>query len=270
MGHEPRGRGIHSLLAQPGGGQGDHPGADRQPVETPGGRFRGDRDHELRHRRPGTDRPGGQPEARPEGAGRARPTPWRGRRRAVRIRQFYNRTVQILLPALAQVDAGSARTSRCRRSSPSSTWPAGTISGFDINYHDVKLLAIDWEEKPVDDAAVKALAKDDAGCAPACSTGASTAPAAGAGEPDRVRQPGDQGRSVEAHRRRGGRGNSMLLRVTNTGEPARPIRHDQARPQGPGRERAQGLGGVHRRGVAGRPAGREPRKAPSSRAAMRI
>jgi len=93
----------------------------------------------------------------------------------------------------------------------------GAISGFDINYHDLKILALDWEEKPVDDAAVKALAKDDAMRRRLLDWGLNAA----APVPANLITSDNPAVKVEAWKRtgdEGGHGNSILLRVSNTSD----------------------------------------------------
>ena len=94
---------------------------------------------------------------------------------------------------------------------------AGTISGFDINYHDLKILALDWEERPVNDEALRALAKDDAMRRRLLDWGLNAAAAV----PANLIVADNPAVKVEAWKRtgdRGGRGNSVLLRLANTGD----------------------------------------------------
>ena len=79
----------------------------------------------------------------------------------VRIRQLFNCTVQnYYLRTLKWMEDLAGKP--LPPIQPTLDVATGTVGGFDVNYHDVKLLAIDWEAKPVDDAAIKGLAKDDA------------------------------------------------------------------------------------------------------------
>ena len=79
----------------------------------------------------------------------------------MRIRQLFNCTVQnYYLRTLKWMEDLAGKP--LPPIQPTLDVATGTVGGFDVNYHDVKLLAIDWEAKPVDDAAIKGLAKDDA------------------------------------------------------------------------------------------------------------
>jgi hypothetical protein len=135
----------------------------------------------------------------------------------VRIRQFFNLTVQNYY--LRSLKWMQARDNKALPPIEPKLDPAtGAISGFDINYHDVKLLVLDWEAKPVDDAAVKALAKDNAAMRTRLLDWGFSAAAA---VPANLIVADNPAVKVEAWKRtgdQGGRGNSILLRVANTGD----------------------------------------------------
>jgi hypothetical protein len=134
----------------------------------------------------------------------------------VRIRQFSNLTVQnYYLRSLKWMQARDNKA--LPPIEPKLDLASGTISGFDINYHDVKVLVLDWEEKPVDDAALKALATDDAMRTRLLEWGFNEA----AVVPANLITVDNLAVKVEAWKRtgdEGGRGNRVLLRVANGGE----------------------------------------------------
>ncbi|MBM4033302.1 MAG: hypothetical protein FJ291_16175 [Planctomycetes bacterium] len=136
----------------------------------------------------------------------------------VRIRQFFNCTVQnYYLRTLKWMQAREGKA--LPPIEPKLDLATGTISGFDINYHDVKLLVLNWEEKPVDDGALKALAKDDAMRRRLLDWGLNAAVVV----PANLSVSDNPAIKIEAWKRTGdasGRGNSILLRVTNTTQPA--------------------------------------------------
>ncbi len=133
----------------------------------------------------------------------------------VRIRQFYNSSVQMYYLGNLKWCQDS-KGQMLPPVTPKLDLATGTISGFDINYHDVKFLAIDWEAKPVDDAAVKALAKDDAALRTRLLDWGFNSAAL---VPANLIVSDNPAIKVEAWKRTGdadGRGNSILLRVVNS------------------------------------------------------
>ncbi len=134
----------------------------------------------------------------------------------VRIRQLSNLTVQnYYLRSLKWMQARENKA--LPPITPTLDLASGTVSGFDINYHDIKILVLDWEEKPVDEDALKALAVDDAMRRRLLDWGLNAAAAV----PANLVVTDNPGVKVEAWKRAGdnaGRGNSVLLRVANTGE----------------------------------------------------
>ena len=136
----------------------------------------------------------------------------------VRIRQLYNSKVQNYY--LRTLDwAKDLKGKALPPIEPTLDVATGAIGGFDINYHDVKLLAIDWEAKPLDEAAIKNLAQDDAGTRRRLlNWGLNSASAM----PEKTIASDNPAIKVEAWKRpgdAGGRGNSILLRITNTEKP---------------------------------------------------
>jgi hypothetical protein len=141
----------------------------------------------------------------------------------VRIRQLFNCTVQnYYLRTLKWMEELKGKP--LPPIQPTIDVATGAVGGFDINYHDVKLLAIDWEAKPVDEAAVqglaKGLAKDDAATSRRLlDWGFNTASAV----PAQAIASDNPAIKVEAWKRAGdagGRGTSLLVRVTSTEQPA--------------------------------------------------
>ncbi len=134
----------------------------------------------------------------------------------VRVRQFSNLTVQnYYLRTLKWMQARENKPLPPIK--PKLDPASGALSGFDINYHDVKMLAIDWEEKPVNDGVVKSLARDDAMRRRLLDWGLNAAAAV----PENLLTVDTPAVKVEAWKRTGdadGRGNSVLLRVTNSGD----------------------------------------------------
>jgi hypothetical protein len=137
----------------------------------------------------------------------------------VRIRQLYNSKVQNYY--LRTLDwAKDLKGKALPPIQPTLDVATGAIGGFDINYHDVKLLALDWEAKPVDEAAIKNLAQDNAETRRRLlDWGLNSASAMSEKAPIVSDNPAIK---VEAWKRsgdEGGRSNSILLRVTNTEKP---------------------------------------------------
>lgn len=136
---------------------------------------------------------------------------------AVRVRQFSNITVQnYYLRSLKWMEALNGKV--LPPIEPKLDVAGGTVSGFDINYHDVKILVLDWEAKPVDEAALKAVAKDNTALRTRLLEWGFNA---AAGVPANLFASDNPAIKGEAWKRtgdQGGRGNSVLLRVTNTGE----------------------------------------------------
>jgi len=136
----------------------------------------------------------------------------------VRIRQFFNCTAQNYYLAQSQKWMKERKGQALPPIAPTLDPATGAIGGFDIHYHDVKLLVLDWEAKPVDDAAVKALAKDDAAMRTRLLERGFNAAAV---VPADLIVSDDPAIKVEAWKRpgdAGGRGNSVLLRFANTGD----------------------------------------------------
>lgn len=138
----------------------------------------------------------------------------------VRLRQLFNCTTQnYYLRSLKWMEARQNKA--LPPIEPKLNLATGTVSGFDIHYHDVKILALDWEEKPVKDDALKALAKDDAMRRRLLDWGLNDARRLPDAEAAKLIQVDSPAIKVEAWKRagdEGGRGNSILLRVANTSD----------------------------------------------------
>jgi len=138
----------------------------------------------------------------------------------VRIRQFFNCTVQnYYLRTLKWME--ERQNKPLPPIEPELDIATGAISGFDINYHDVKLLAIDWEEKPLDEETLKRSADDDGTRIRLLNWGINDAARLPDADAAILIKPDNPAVKVEVWRRMGdagGRGNSVLLRVTNTGD----------------------------------------------------
>jgi hypothetical protein len=142
----------------------------------------------------------------------------------VRIRQFANLTAQNYHLAQSQKWMKERQGKALPPIEPKLDVATGAIGGFDIHYHDVKVLALDWEEQPVNEEALKALAGEDAATRDRLldwgMNGANRLPDADIAKLIQVDNPAIK---VEAWKRagdEGGRGNSILLRVTSTEAPA--------------------------------------------------
>ncbi len=140
----------------------------------------------------------------------------------VRVRQFYNSAVQMYyLQTLDWVKANNAKA--LPPITPQLDPATGVVGGFEINYHDVKFIVLDWEPQPINDAAWKHLAADDAGRIRLLEwgiTGARRLPEAKVAKLIAVDNPA---LAVEVWQRAGdqhGRGNRLLLRLTSTEPPA--------------------------------------------------
>jgi hypothetical protein len=140
----------------------------------------------------------------------------------VRIRQFTNLTVQnYYLRSLKWMQARDNKA--LPPITPTLDLATGAVGGFDINYHDLKLLVLDWDAQPVDDAVMKKLAVTDAARARLLEWGISGAQSLPAAEAAKLITVDNPAITVEAWKRlgdAGGRGNSLLLRLTNTDKPA--------------------------------------------------
>jgi len=99
---------------------------------------------------------------------------------------------------------------------------AGTISGFDINYHDIKIIAIDWEDKPISDA-WRHVAQDDETRVRLLNWGINNVVRLPDAQAARLVAVDNPVISVEAWKRTGdnvGRCNSILLCLKNNGDTA--------------------------------------------------
>ncbi len=138
----------------------------------------------------------------------------------VRIRQFTNLKVQnYYLRSLKWMEELKGKT--LPPIEPKLDLATGIISGFDINYHDVKLLVIDWEEKPVDDAALKTIATDEKIKQNALIWGINGAVKMAETDGAKLVQSDNSSVKIELWKRtgdQGGRGNSVLIRVYNISE----------------------------------------------------
>ncbi len=138
----------------------------------------------------------------------------------LRIRQFYNSSVQMYF--LKELDWAKKHGSKALPPiTPKLDLATGAVSGFDINYHDVKFLAIDWEDEPVDDAGWQHLAEGEAARTRLLEWGITDANKLPDAEATKMVSVDNPAIEVEAWKRAGdnaGRGNSVLLRVGNTGE----------------------------------------------------
>jgi hypothetical protein len=138
----------------------------------------------------------------------------------LRIRQLYNSDVQmgfLKTHQWVQDNKGKALPPIEPKLDPAT----GTISGFDINYHDVKFIAVDWEAQPVNDAAWKSLAANDAMRIRLLNWGINGAKPLPAAKLAKLIVPDSPAVKVDAWNRPGdkdGRGNSVLVRVTNPGD----------------------------------------------------
>jgi hypothetical protein len=137
----------------------------------------------------------------------------------VRLRQFTNLTVQnYYLRTMKWMEALKGKPQP--PITPTLDLATGAVGGFDINYHDLKLLVLDWDAQPADDAVMKKLAATDATRARLLDwgiTGAQPLPAAEA----KLITVDNPAITVEAWKRTGdagGRGNSLLLRLANPGD----------------------------------------------------
>ncbi len=100
---------------------------------------------------------------------------------------------------------------------------SGRLDGFEIAYHDVKVIALDWETQPVDAARWPELAGNAPVRSKALDWGINGATRLAADEVARLIKCDNPPVTVQAWRRAGcpdGRGNSVLLRLVNTGEGA--------------------------------------------------
>jgi hypothetical protein len=140
----------------------------------------------------------------------------------VRIRQFTNLTVQnYFLRSLKWMEALKGKP--LPPITPTLDLATGAIGGFDINYHDVKLLVLDWDVQPADEGTLQKLAATDATRTRLLDWGISGAQPLPAAETAKLIMIDNPAITVEAWKRTGdagGRGNSILLRVTNTDKPA--------------------------------------------------
>ena len=141
----------------------------------------------------------------------------------LRIRQLYNHQVEAQymghLKWAKELFKSNARL--LPPIEPNLDAASGVIGGFDVNYHDVKFLAVDWEEKPVDEASWKDLAADARVRTNALTWGVNGAARLADAEMAKLIKPDNAALQVQAWKRTGaddGRGNSLLLRVTNTGD----------------------------------------------------
>jgi hypothetical protein len=137
----------------------------------------------------------------------------------VRVRQFTNLTTQnYYLRTMKWMEALKGKPQP--PITPTLDLATGAVGGFDINYHDLKLLVLDWDAQPADDAVMKKLAATDATRARLLDwgiTGAQPLPAAEA----KLITVDNPAITVEAWKRTGdagGRGNSLLLRLANPGD----------------------------------------------------
>jgi hypothetical protein len=139
----------------------------------------------------------------------------------VRIRQFMNPDVHLhFMRTLPWTQPWQGK--RLPPIQPTLDPATGTVGGFDIDYHDVKLLAIDWEEKPLD-ASWAPLATNEFVRRELLTwgiNGATRLPDAEAATLIKVDNPAVK---VEAWKRAGdatGRGASVLLRLNAANAPA--------------------------------------------------
>jgi hypothetical protein len=133
----------------------------------------------------------------------------------VRIRQFMNPEVHLRYLE-THPWAKAAQGKPLPPIQPTLELASGTIGGFDIDYHDVKLLAIDWEEKPLD-AAWAPLAANESVRRELLTWGINGATRLPAAEAAKLLQVDNQALKVEAWKRPGdpsGRGASVLLRLS--------------------------------------------------------
>jgi hypothetical protein len=139
----------------------------------------------------------------------------------VRIRQFSNLTVQnYYLRSLKWMEQLKGKA--LPPIEPKLDLATGTISGFDINYHDVKLLVIDWDAQPADEGTIKKLIASDKLRTGLTDWGFSDAELLLANEVSRLITVDNPAITVNVWKRTGdagGRGNSILLRLTNTDKP---------------------------------------------------
>jgi hypothetical protein len=140
----------------------------------------------------------------------------------VRLRQFFNCTTQnYYLRSLKWMQARDNKA--LPPITPTLDLTTGAIGGFDINYHDVKLLVLDWDAQPADETVMKKLAATDATRARLLDWGLTGAQPLSPAEATKLLTVDNPAITVEAWKRAGdagGRGNSLLLRLTNTDKPA--------------------------------------------------
>jgi hypothetical protein len=134
----------------------------------------------------------------------------------VRIRQFMNPEVHLRYLE-THPWAKAAQGKPLPPIQPKLDLATGTVGGFEIDYHDVKLLAIDWEEKPLDESSWGPLATDPAVRGQLLTWGINGAARLPDAEAAKLIQVDDPALKVEAWKRPGdaaGRGASLLLRLT--------------------------------------------------------
>ena len=142
---------------------------------------------------------------------------------SVRIRQIVNEPAQAYF--LGHLDWVKALGSRHQLPpiEPGLDPASGRIDGFEIPYHHVQVLALDWETQPINDAQWHELAANADVRAKALDWGINGATRLAAGEVARLIKCDNPAVTVQAWRRAGcpdGRGNSVLLRLVNIGEGA--------------------------------------------------